>query len=735
LLLWGFLQAFSNNRSSELPGGVLSTIEQLDTYEKFWHLHIYTPSHEELIEQFTQMQHTVFTDIRNLELEYPCYPTEKDLTHSLLTFQDTGTEDITLISQFTQQWQRLQAGGKLLPDLLEFYQWLHSELAHVISYQRACEVTIGYIIERVTRKYSTDMKNHWKQLFSRVKEGYNEYVDLIGKSIGIGACAAVQRGNAIYTIEDHTPLLHFLSDGEEEAGNDWLFIVIADIITAHNTMLDLPRQLASQPFIRLLPNKQTEAFPNEITATHSIVPQSENPHGITELLQLIRSRQKGVIHPQTSSTSVLQDVTMPNSFSSTVPLFHLDMLQEDIITRFIAGKPFICDLSTLRTQFQFKMSAPKHQLYKRSVISSDELADMKMSLGELTKNMDEGLFKRLELVFHAAGYHTILYTTTGLKTAAGYLVKTDDVGGAFNNTWTFREFLQSLYAGHHSVTEALSEIGMRQLTETQVTCLLDIPLANLYHCLEVFSNWMERCVYDFSTLPYTLKSHLEPSDLSTLKALPLTWKEPMTELLHEVNALNEQLSHAEVSITNQNTSQSIMAYLKELNVICNDDLLPNYIPNTILIRHYVQLRIVLREILREVQQKIDQEVDKNGTSERDSQQWDDRVEDIWAKHLPNFRGFQYTEDGPFLYDAAKGRYQYEIESEEDDLIDSGEMGDIEEEEGGVGGANGNEMRSRIELKEGETCESVVVGGGEGETESVNGSQKENDKGEKNDGMP
>ena len=65
------------------------------------------------------------------------------------------------------------------------------------------------------------------------------------------------------------------SDGEEEAGNDWLFIVIADIITAHNAMLDLPRQLASQPFIRLLPNKQTEAFPNEITATHSIVPQSE----------------------------------------------------------------------------------------------------------------------------------------------------------------------------------------------------------------------------------------------------------------------------------------------------------------------------------------------------------------------------------------------------------------------------------------------------------------------------
>ena len=48
---------------------------------------------------------------------------------------------------------------------------------------------------------------------------------------------------------------------------------------------------------------------------------------------------------------------------------------------------------------------------------------MKTSLGELTENMDQGLLKHLELVFHAAGYHTILYTTTGLKTVAGYMVK------------------------------------------------------------------------------------------------------------------------------------------------------------------------------------------------------------------------------------------------------------------------------------------------------------------------
>ena len=59
-----------------------------------------------------------------------------------------------------------------------------------------------------------------------------------------------------------------------------------------------------------------------------------------------------------------------------------------------------------------------------SIISLDEIADIKLSLGELlTKHMDEGRLKHLEFEFHTAGYYVMLHTTTGLKTAAGYLVK------------------------------------------------------------------------------------------------------------------------------------------------------------------------------------------------------------------------------------------------------------------------------------------------------------------------
>ena len=36
--------------------------------------------------------------------------------------------ELRVLSDFAQSWKVLQAGGLLLPDLMEFYRWLHTEL-------------------------------------------------------------------------------------------------------------------------------------------------------------------------------------------------------------------------------------------------------------------------------------------------------------------------------------------------------------------------------------------------------------------------------------------------------------------------------------------------------------------------------------------------------------------------------------------------------------------------------
>lgn len=87
--------------------------------------------------------------------------------------------------------------------------------------------------------------------------------------------------------------------------------------------------------------------------------------------------------------------------------------------------------------------------------------------------------------------------------------------------------------------------------------------------------------------------------------------------------------------------------------------------------------------MSEVRQKMDQEAVEKKAAEKDKQQWNEVVEDIWRKHLPHFRAAVNVGYGDFIFDAATGRYgfQYESSSEgEDDL-----MGKDEEE---VNGDNG-----------------------------------------------
>ena len=79
-------------------------------------------------------------------------------------------------------------------------------------------------------------------------------------------------------------------------------------------------------------------------------------HGISDIVQLVRSRYQipsfdVLIEPQQNvytSPDLLQTVKAPG--------FQFNLLQEDIVSCFIAGKPLICiePSSVLRTPFKFR---------------------------------------------------------------------------------------------------------------------------------------------------------------------------------------------------------------------------------------------------------------------------------------------------------------------------------------------------------------------------------------------
>ena len=72
------------------------------------------------------------------------------------------------LNLFTLEQKKLQAGGTLLPDLMEFYKWIHTQLSHLMTYERAKQITIGQVINLTAKRYSSEIFDHLTSLFKRI---------------------------------------------------------------------------------------------------------------------------------------------------------------------------------------------------------------------------------------------------------------------------------------------------------------------------------------------------------------------------------------------------------------------------------------------------------------------------------------------------------------------------------------------------------------------------------------
>ena len=60
----------------------------------------------------------------------------------------------------------------LLPDLIKFYQWLHTDLAHLVTRHRAHSVlTIGRVVALASQRMPNGMAT--QELYQRVKGDFS----------------------------------------------------------------------------------------------------------------------------------------------------------------------------------------------------------------------------------------------------------------------------------------------------------------------------------------------------------------------------------------------------------------------------------------------------------------------------------------------------------------------------------------------------------------------------------
>ena len=77
-----------------------------------------------------------------------------------------------MLSQFALYQRQLEVGGELLPILVELYQWLHQELAYVITRKDAESIPLSRAVRVLARSYSVDEGERLLQLYKRLKGKY-----------------------------------------------------------------------------------------------------------------------------------------------------------------------------------------------------------------------------------------------------------------------------------------------------------------------------------------------------------------------------------------------------------------------------------------------------------------------------------------------------------------------------------------------------------------------------------
>ncbi len=89
----------------------------------------------------------------------------------------------------------------MLPDLVELYQWIHTNLSYQITRDQALSFTMGHVIKKV-KENSSQSGEYLCMLYNRVKSNYNCYVDGVRAHIS---------GHQIPRISDDTSLIYFLT--------------------------------------------------------------------------------------------------------------------------------------------------------------------------------------------------------------------------------------------------------------------------------------------------------------------------------------------------------------------------------------------------------------------------------------------------------------------------------------------------------------------------------------------
>ncbi|XP_065828093.1 uncharacterized protein [Oscarella lobularis] len=664
--------------TSDISLPIFKTQTEVDVYELSFHEQVFQPvlsqfEDKKYLDEKIWQRHELLSSVREFGSVYPVDASYKDFVHTLNYIEGAGgkstAEELGILLKFFTEKQRLQVGGLLLPDLIEFYQWLHGELSHLVTYEEAMKLKIGHVVKRLTGRYSKKYAEYVRRLFERVKEKYNKYVDLVGGTIGFGACARVRRENDLHPISDDSVLSRLLSDSDVGDGPDALFVVICELVRSHNEFLEsvvISSTASKAEKFHSVDQDQSRIHPLEVAYYNCLL----GDLSAGELSQYLRNQDGGV--PEEAGAELLRLIQSYHLYAPGAginvdsklagkadmmtasliaqydfrasSMFNFERLQQAVVETFIAGKPKIEEPTCMRKVFRYrsKVGSDGHSDPLKSSTGLEAFIGMFPQKDQLPKEfqmvLPEQQRKRLEFAFHSLQYQGIADVLKAFRMITGHIsqmkVELEETPGKFlEKCRTMKddpigEYLSQMY-GSTGSENAFPDLGLGTLDVTQMQELLKMPLSCMYNAVDFFVQKLLDKEYNFAHLPITMKSPLPDGDAQAIRKLPDNYREKgiRAELSNELRTFEQVLLHAEVNMTKE-PQQTLNDYLVDKKFYSSTDLPVSVLPNTIRVEHYMRVRIVLRAMINDQTRRRGGKVSFQ-EDETSSQTWTEIVSELW----------------------------------------------------------------------------------------------------------
>ncbi|XP_065842574.1 uncharacterized protein [Oscarella lobularis] len=603
---------------SLLSTSSLSTLEDVQIYEGCFHDMVFEP----VLRQFEDKSNfdciwpetSLLRDCRNLLRAFPVDANYEKLARSIENAEkkcskEKKTFGCGILKTFVAQRRIFRAGGLLLPDLLDFYNWIHRELAHVLSKDRAAEITVESVFlspNLLQKRFLFPLPERAKQmrsLFRKVKEKYNDYVKIANETIQLS------RGKELKFIDRSTVLMQLLSVEQGRSSEDLLYTVIQDIIERHNE------------FLFGVCREEKTVYPSGLSYDNCLLGdvsfEERRQYKRTGCLPSDEESDfAGLVHKHYLDSHSAHKRRRFRSLPKTCDTFDLDALQEDVVKHFLNGLPLIDKTKPLRIDFNFGNNSTKGEAAHSS---SEEgiLEDLKQMRVELHVSFQEQLpaetKKMLQINFHTLLYHQLLAIFIALRTVACHLRQTvlrpanrEETCDTLSQQ-TLKGFLMDIYELEESLPTEISlanTLGVRTLDENLVENLLEIRLSYLFFTADFFSQKLLNEEYEFAHLPITLKTVLEENDQKWLLSLQENYKrtyhlwqedtqEPFTQ---QIRRFDQTLRHKERSMS-QEPQTYLKRFLLDKETHRAEEFPTHCLPDSIKVEHYMWVRICLRRLI------------------------------------------------------------------------------------------------------------------------------------------